>query len=319
MNIPTFFVEPANYQADLEDLRYVRTGVFVVEQQIPPDIEFDELDSECHHFIGRDDQRRPIATGRLAPDGKIGRMAVIKEWRGQGVGEAMLLALIEKARKLGFSTLVANAQVSALGFYQKFGFVAEGGEFSEAGIPHQLVRLWLKPMEEAQYRAVKPLQNSVPAVRVENLAFSLVVTRKIIEDARRELYIYSRDLEFGLYGQLEIVAALKQFALGNRNSLVQIIVQEPLNLRGRVHPLLELAQRLTSHFSLRMPVEAEDLQKQSAFFINDCGGYLFSSLGERYEGHWSPYLPARHRQLQEEFERIWQRSSPCTEFRALGI
>ena len=87
MNIASFYLEPANYQVDFEDIQYVRNAVFVVEQQIPPEVEFDELDPQCHHFLVRDAQYRPIGTGRLSPEGKIGRIAVLNEWRRQDVGD----------------------------------------------------------------------------------------------------------------------------------------------------------------------------------------------------------------------------------------
>jgi len=318
MVIPDFFVEPANYQTDLEDLQHVRNWVFVVEQQIPPEVEFDELDPQCHHFLARDAQRQPIATGRLTADGRIGRMAVIREWRGQGVGQAVLRTLIEKARSLGLSRVNAHSQVGALGFYEKFGFSREGEVFSEAGIPHQRVHLQIPPLEIV-HRMPKPVADSVPAERVETIDAAAMVSEQIISKARRALYIYSHELEFGLYGQAIIVESLKQFVLGNRNSMVQIIIQEPMNLRGQTHPVLELAQRLSSHFLIRSPVDAEDLDNQSAFIINDCGAYLFRLFGNRYEGHWSPNLPSRHRQLHEAFERVWHRSRPCSEFRALGL
>lgn len=319
MNIPSFYLEPANYAVDFEELRYVRNRVFVEEQQIPSDVEFDELDRQCHHFIVRDVQCRPVGTGRLSPEGNIGRMAVLQEWRGQRVGESLLLALIEKARKLALTQVTANAQLTALGFYEKFGFSREGETFMEAGIPHQAVRLALEPLEQSARSSPKPREASVEAVRLESVESALAATLQLIIGARRQLCIYSRDLEYGLYGQNEIVEALKQFALRNRNGGVRIIVQDPASLQSQTHPVIELAQRLPSYFPIRTPVEAEDLQYLSAFVVNDGDGYLFRQLGERYEGHWSPNLPARNRQLTEEFERVWQRSRPCTEFRALGL
>lgn len=319
MNIPNFYLEPANYAVDFEDLHYLRNLVFVEEQQIPADLEFDELDRQCHHFIARDTEYRPIGTGRLSPEGNIGRMAVLQEWRGQGVGESLLRTLIEKARKLGLTSVTAKAQLPALGFYQKFGFSQEGEAFMEAGIPHQSVRLTLEPVEQPARPSPKPRQASVEAVRLESIESALTATLQLITNARRQLCIYSRDLEYSLYGKNEIVEALKQFALSNRNAAVQIIIQDPASLQSQTHPVLELAQRLPSYFLIRTPLEAEDLQYQSTFLISDGDGYLFRLLGNRYEGHWSPNLPAQNRQLREEFERVWQRSHPCTEFRALGL
>ncbi|MCQ8103768.1 GNAT family N-acetyltransferase [Methylomonas sp. SURF-2] len=319
MQITDYYLEPANHAADFADLRLIRQEVFVDEQGIAPDIEFDELDRHCHHVIARDRQSRPIGTGRLTADGKIGRMAVLRDWRGQRVGQSLLRFLLEKARRLGLETVSANAQLAALDFYRKAGFVAEGEVFMEAGIPHQIMRLSLQPLDNTVRRAAKPAPESVPAMRLETLESASAATLQLINDARRQLTIYSRDLEYSLYGQAEIVEALKQLALRNRGGGVSIIIQEPANLRGQTHPVLELAQRLTSHFQIRAPVESEDLQYQSAFVLNDNGGYLFRLLGNRFEGHWSPNLPPKNRSLLEEFERVWQRSRPCSEFRALGL
>ncbi|WP_031434106.1 GNAT family N-acetyltransferase [Methylomarinum vadi] len=318
MNIPNFYVEPAHYPVDSEELRYVRNAVFVEEQNIPPEIEFDELDRQCHHVLARDLEGRPIGTGRLSPDGKIGRLAVLPGWRKQGVGGSLLRAIIDKARSLGLTTVHANAQVTALAFYRKFAFAQEGDEFIEAGIPHLTMRLKLRPVDKPPRPALKLRSPSVPAARLASIEATLQSTVQLIAESRRQLCIYSRDLEYSLYGQSEVVEALKQFALRSRGESVQIIIQDPAKLRGRSHPLLDLAQKLASFFLIRTPLEEEDLQYPSAFVINDRDGYLFRLAGNRFEGHWSPNLPARNRQLREEFERVWQRSRPCSEFRALG-
>jgi predicted GNAT family N-acyltransferase len=319
MQIANFYLEPASFAVDFDDIRYVRNLVFVVEQQIPSALEFDELDSECHHFLVRDVDFQPIATCRLSPEGKVGRMAVLNEWRGQGVGQSLLRAAIDKALNLGLASITANAQVSALGFYQKCGFALEGEVFDEAGIPHQASRLILQAREQTLRSLPSNPQLPVEPVRLETLESTLSATRQLIGAARRQIYIRSRDLDYALYGQKDIVEALKQFALSNRNASVQIIVQDPTSLRNQVHPVVELAQRLPSYFLIRVPDEAEDLQYASAFVINDSDGCLFRLLGNRYEGHWSPNLPARNRPLREEFERVWQRSSACAEFRALSL
>lgn len=320
MAIPNFYLEPANYAVDRDDLHAVRQAVFVIEQQIPSDIEFDPLDSICHHVIARDLQSRAIGTGRLTADGKIGRMAVLREWRGQGVGASLLRSLLEKAQKLGLTQVSASAQLQAVGFYQRFGFRAQGEGFMQAGIAHQAMSLALQTLAQPTVRTpARPRPASVEAMRVEGIESALAASQQLIAQARRQLYLYSRDLEPALYADKTTLATLKQFVLGNRNSMVHIIIQQPEQLRNRHHPLIELAQKLPSYFLLRTPLEAEDLQYLSAFVTNDRDGYLFRLQGDRYEGHWSPQLPSRSRQLREEFERVWQRSRPCTEFRALGL
>jgi predicted GNAT family N-acyltransferase len=123
--------------------RGVRDAVFVQEQKVPGELEHDGKDAECLHVLALLQNGRPIGTGRLLADGHIGRMAVLPDWRGQGVGGAMLALLIEEARERGHVTVALNAQVSALGFYQGFGFEAVGDRFIEAGLSHQAMALRL--------------------------------------------------------------------------------------------------------------------------------------------------------------------------------
>lgn len=114
----------------------VRETVFVAEQGVPADMEYDSWDDLSLHALARGPGGEPIGTGRLLPDGHIGRMAVLREWRGRGVGAVLLLHLMDAARKRGMDRLVLNAQTSAEGFYRRFGFTPDSGEFIEAGIPH---------------------------------------------------------------------------------------------------------------------------------------------------------------------------------------
>ena len=118
------------------DAMSVREAVFVVEQGVPPEIELDEWDPKCDHALAFEPGGRAVGTGRLLPDGHIGRMAVLRDWRGRGVGGAILAALVERAAARGMRRLVLNAQTHATPFYARYGFVAFGEEFVEAGIPH---------------------------------------------------------------------------------------------------------------------------------------------------------------------------------------
>lgn len=118
----------------------VRTEVFVVEQGVPAEIERDALDAVCRHAIARDAGGRVVATGRLLPDGHIGRMAVRRAARGAGVGGAVLQALIAEAARRGLREVALAAQTHALDFYLRHGFEAVGEVFMEAGIPHRAMR-----------------------------------------------------------------------------------------------------------------------------------------------------------------------------------
>jgi predicted GNAT family N-acyltransferase len=118
------------------DAMSVREAVFVVEQGVPPEIELDEWDTQCDHALAFTPGGCAVGTGRLLPDGHIGRMAVLGEWRGRGVGGALLAALVERAAERGMKRLLLNAQTHAVPFYARYGFVVFGAEFMEADIPH---------------------------------------------------------------------------------------------------------------------------------------------------------------------------------------
>jgi predicted GNAT family N-acyltransferase len=118
------------------EARRIRELVFVHEQGVPLALEMDDQDAGCDHALALTADGQAIGTGRLLPDGHIGRLAVLKAWRAQGVGALLLQALIEQARQRGHERVRLNAQTYAAGFYEAYGFEVSGPEFVEAGIPH---------------------------------------------------------------------------------------------------------------------------------------------------------------------------------------
>ncbi len=120
--------------------RAVRYQVFCVEQKIPVELEWDDKDESSRHCLAFAASGECVGTGRLLPDGHIGRMAVLADWRGQGVGGAMLETLIDCARELGHPSVVLNSQADAVEFYLAHGFAPEGEPYQEAGIPHLTMR-----------------------------------------------------------------------------------------------------------------------------------------------------------------------------------
>ncbi len=115
----------------------VRIAVFVQEQGIDAELELDERDAGAVHAVAFDARGEPIATGRLLPDGHIGRMAVLRAARGQGVSATILRSLMAIAITKGMRELRLHAQTSALGFYARQGFAPIGQEYLEAGIAHR--------------------------------------------------------------------------------------------------------------------------------------------------------------------------------------
>lgn len=112
------------------DARTIRFEVFVEEQKVPAELEMDHMDAVCLHAVAYDGAGTPIGTGRLLPDGHIGRMAVRKGARGTGVGGALLQALMAQAKARGDRQVVLSSQSHAAPFYQRHGFTIEGTSFS---------------------------------------------------------------------------------------------------------------------------------------------------------------------------------------------
>lgn len=145
-----FIIRAAEWHRDCDSLRAVRQTVFIDEQQVPEALEWDGADLTCTHVLAVSTHGAPIGTGRLLPDGHIGRMAVLRDWRGRGVGGAMLVYLLECARAEGFRQVRLHAQLHAMPFYAKYGFTAIGRRFVEAGIPHRLMVATFVPRDRAQ-------------------------------------------------------------------------------------------------------------------------------------------------------------------------
>jgi len=115
----------------------IRHRVFVEEQKVPEALELDENDPRCVHALAFDERGRAVGTGRLLPDGHIGRMAVLKEARQSGVGSALLVALMQEARRRGHARAMLSAQTHAVPFYRRHGYeVVSGDTYLDCGIPH---------------------------------------------------------------------------------------------------------------------------------------------------------------------------------------
>ncbi len=135
---PRFAVRRVDWATAGDDLRAVRRAVFIVEQCIPEELEWDEFDPVCPHVLALDTSTAAaIGCGRLLPDGHVGRLAVLGPWRDKGVGSALLRELMDFARARGHARVLLNSQTQAMPFYARHGFAPVGVEFFEAGIPHQ--------------------------------------------------------------------------------------------------------------------------------------------------------------------------------------
>jgi len=142
-------IRVADGASDLELVHGIRREVFVVEQNVPEELEYDELDATSLHVLAVAEDGSPLGTGRLihgaealkltGVEGRVllGRLAVVRAARGTGLGAELVRAIEQAGRECGGRELELHAQVQALGFYERLGYVAEGPVYDDAGIPHR--------------------------------------------------------------------------------------------------------------------------------------------------------------------------------------
>lgn len=301
--------------ADRSACEGLRLSVFVEEQKVPEHEEWDGQDENALHVLARDPQGEAIGTGRLLPDGRIGRMAVAAAWRGRGVGAAILRELIRQAHERGHHEAVLSSQTHAIGFYERFGFVAEGPEYDDAGIPHRTMRLALHDKRPADLLG----GGAEPAVRrIKTQAQAAEAALEVAKLARYRLAIFTQDLEPALYSTLEFRDEVRRIARQSRFALVRILVVDPRRAVREGHHLVELASNLSSFVHIRVP-NPDDEQRMDAWTIADDDAILYRPVHERPEGVVEVGSSALARERLRNFDRLWERAVPDPNMRRLGI
>lgn len=140
---PSFTVQTTTWQASQDTLQAIREQVFIIEQLVPVELEWDEHDESAIHLLAIDSATKPIGCARILKGGSIGRMAVLEQWRGLGVGKSLLSAATNVCRKHQYPVASLSAQTYAIGFYEKSGFTVCSEEYMDAGIPHRDMSLKL--------------------------------------------------------------------------------------------------------------------------------------------------------------------------------
>ena len=134
-------IEIVSWSCKQAELYSVRRAVFIEEQNVSESIELDGRDPDCFHVLASDTKGRPVGTARMDGKGRIGRMAVLHDYRRRGIGRKMIQALMDYGRKNAITDFHLSAQITAIGFYNKMGFEPYGEEFIEAGITHINMKL----------------------------------------------------------------------------------------------------------------------------------------------------------------------------------
>lgn len=314
------------HATDRDALLSVREAVFIREQHVPPDLERDANDARAVHVLARTLDGAPIGSGRITFDAgndghagaRIGRMAVVHDWRGKGVGASMLDALLNLARNRRIDAVTLHAQHAAIGFYQRWGFTALGDEFTEAGIAHRVMRRALAPPAPPP---AKPLPPAAPAValRARTREGMIGIIHTLLAQARHSVCLLVRELDPIVFNDTASLVEMRRIAISGQNASIRIIAQDIRRALDEGSRSLDLARRLPSIFELRRPVEQTDLDYPSAFLCVDSQGYLFRPVEGEMEGAASTRDPGRHAQLMRLFEDVWSRSEPWPELRVLKL
>lgn len=324
MNVHVLEVDWRTHQ---DALRTIRTKVFVEEQRVPQELEWDGEDDVCHHFLAINEAGQRVGCGRLMPTGQIGRMAVLKDQRGKGIGRLILDAAIDRGQSLGFTRLVLHAQKDAVPFYRQAGFLPEGDEFMEAGIPHQGMALALPIPFEAPAEVPKPVirQEAAPeAAELAELRQYLgegECVRGLLEALAwplRTVRLYSQELDHLLFDRSDVTDALSAFVRRGPPARLVILIHSSSSIVSRGHQLLELARRLDSKIEIRK-VPSELAVDRHCCVITDERGYFLLPDRDEYQALANGYDPVQAARLAERFDYLWERSETDPELRALRI
>jgi len=294
------------WPGDAGILEHLRETVFVKEQNVPKDLEWDGRDAEAIHAIA-EVAGRPVGCGRLLGDGRIGRLAVLEAYRRQGVGLGLLDTLLHSARKEGLPRAYLHAQEQTLGFYERAGFKVQGRAFLEADIYHrEMVRvLDYRDWQEALVRVAYPRP-------IDQLAIALA------RATRRDLAILSPDLDPRLFATGDFVDVLRALIRHERQARIRIIVRDARDLARSGHALLTLARRAPSKVALRCLPEHPDWGDDS-LLLRDRSGLLHLPAGPPNPGTYRPRDRARTEKALGHFETLWRAATEDPEFRALAL
>ncbi len=320
-------VVPVDWVSHAEVLREIRGKVFTEEQGVPREIEWDDQDDLSHHFLAINEAGQRLGCGRLLPSGQIGRMAVLAEQRGKGIGRLILDAALEAARELGFRRVFLHAQTPVVDFYRKAGFLPEGGTFFEAGIEHQAMALALPIPWEAQDDVPRPTVRPEAAPEAatnaelkhyEGEGELIGGVLALLENATRHVRLYSQELDHALFDRSDVVDALSAFVRSGPPARLQVLIHSSSSIVSRGHQLLGLARRLDSKIEIRT-VPGELATDQHSALIIDEHGYLLQPDHREYQAQGNVFDPVVANRLLERFDYLWDRSESDPELRVLRL
>jgi predicted GNAT family N-acyltransferase len=285
-------IEEVSWNLHRETLRSIRGKVFIEEQNVPQEIERDGADDTATHFLLTQDDVA-LACGRVLPDGKVGRMAVLKEHRNKGLGRLLLDYIVAHARQHGVNRLYLHAQEHAANFYLDAGFFHFGEPFEEAGIPHVAMELLIDYSGADEF--IKHVAYPHPFA---TLALQLAQT------ASRDLRIYSALLDPDVFDSAELNSAMITLVRRSRYSNIRILINDAGPIVQRGHRLLSLSRRLSSSIKIQVVEEHPDLP-DATFVVRDNDGVAYKPDERGRGGFYEPNSRASAKRFVEQFDKLW--------------
>lgn len=306
-------------------IREIRQKVFVEEQKVPPELEWDDTDEIADHFLAVLPDNTPAGVARLFSTlnetGHIGRMAILPEFRGRGIGEAMLRHLITESAGQ-YQELKLSAQQHAIPFYQRAGFHVCSEPYDDAGIPHLDMRCLAPALLESQTDSERTypmlLGTDTQPWLFANESSMLDLMDSMVGQTSQRLWLYEQVLDHDLYDRHRFRELISSLARGHRLSDIRLLIHDDQPLVKRRHQLVELMRRLPSRIQLKL-INRDYPHEDQPFMLADRQGVVFRHDFTRPSGFAGFADSGRVKLLSENFQRMWDAGRNSLELRELPL
>lgn len=324
-------VIPVTWASHERELTQIRQAVFVEEQNIPQEVEFDAQDSVASHVLALDSTGAALGCARLLDSGHIGRVAVLEQARGKGLGKALMEATIDQALAKSLTKVFLHAQEEAQAFYKKLDFVLTGQRFTEAGIAHvSMERALPIPFDTTGIEKsviVRTPSKALPpsdqprTSRLREFAddgSAIEQLEEVLGCARRTIAIYSPTLDHALFDRDPVVELVSNFARSAPGCVVNILISDSTLIVARGHLLIELGRRLEQKMVLRKLPDTLKADAQS-WLVADNSALWVQSEPNEYQGWSDTFNPVQAERFAKRYTHLWDRSIIDPELRILQI
>ena len=309
-----------------EAIKAIRQAVYIIEQSVPEELEWDDYDSTSQHLLVSGKREENIATARMYIEkgaAHIGRMAVLKPYRQQGIGSLMLVTLLEQAAINNVKEIKLNAQTAAIGFYQRYGFATIGNEFQDAGIPHYKMLFHEKwKLTHMTNDIHQRIENSHIGdnvkLKLNNAEDNRLASISIAQQARHSIDIISRDLDQKIYDNEAFKDAMKNLATGSTKAKIRILIHDCDTVVKKGHRLVELARRLTSFIDIRVQGKRFN-EFNEAWLIVDSKAWIRRPLSDKYDADVDYSAARKLKETHETFNAMWNEASQDPNLRRLSL